>query len=203
MKQAHNTLRLGTGACALVALFLVAGCSNGSSTDHGAVNRSSDAPNMSEAETNQRSTHRPSIAPTRTRPNWDAVAKTSWNGLQVEVNRVVSDSNGFTAVYWSFINKRDEAFYIGDIFQRKVRGWYMADYLSSIKIVSQSTGRKYFPLSDPELDCVCTKLGGAEFSDVPSGGRLQGYTTYYIPPEVNTVSIKFPKFDLLENIEVQ
>lgn len=152
----------------------------------------------------------PSLAPMRSRPPQDTLASNEGNDFRAEVNRVESERNGFVTVYWTLTNISDERQSVQEYLgQRKYGGvayfseqfpWYRQSDVDGVEIVQD--GKRYLSVTDSSSNCVCSTstLGGAGF--LPSGESLEAYSSYYLPEDVESVSVSFPDIDPMEDIRV-
>lgn len=193
--------------CLLViagALLAVAGCSGGGSP------RTTDE-DSGRNDGQPRSVPSPTLPPRRSPPQWPVVASAKGEELRVEVNRVRSDSYGFTMVHWTVTNISSNAIDLRDFFHRRdysvmsgIDQWYMGPYMAGVELVSRDQGQIYLPLTDPKLDCVCSKSSAVlDNASLAPGNYIRGYTAYFIPPDSKTISVSFPGFELLKNIPIK
>lgn len=191
-----------------VAVFLVVtGCS-GDNQQSDAHQPSNDA-NQSTSSAKGSS----SPAPERTRPSRATLANGTAQGQQVEVNRVLSDSTGFTIVYWTLTNEGDGSLYLRDFFDERHYGtlayfqdqypWYLGPDMKGVEVVLQEQGQRYLPITDSDSNCLCSSSVRGNY-DLAPGESVYGYSAYYIPSGVEEIAVSFPGADeLIREIPVE
>lgn len=206
MWRTWKPLQPGTGLCVLLAVIVsTAGCSGGG-------NQTDDSP-TGDASTQQTASpgsgKTSTLAPMRSRPPRDALASAEGDGVRAEVNKVVANDVGFVVVYWTLINTGENELSVHELFgKRNYSGaayfseqfpWYLTDNMEGVEVVLSE--ERYLPITDPGSNCVCSTTT-LDVAFLPSGKSIEAYSAYYLPRDVESVSVSFPGLDLMEDIPV-
>lgn len=195
----------------LLSLCLVGAASVGCS---GSEDGSVDQPTQSQ-QVEPTGNGGPSLAPLRSRSPRPTVTSTTHEGVRLDVNRVTSDGEGFTVVYWTLTNVGDNTLDFREYFRDiRVRygdmayfqdqyPWYLTEYLLA-EVIVPSTGKLYPPITDRDANCLCGSWSTQEISEeLPAGEGIRAYSAYYLPSDVQRIDFRVSGFDRIEDIPLQ
>lgn len=199
MKARRYTRRVLPSLVIAGALLAITSCSGDGSPDAKGGSSATDGGRS-------QSVPSPTLAPPRSPPQWPVLASAKGGKLRVEVNRIRSDSHGFTMVHWTLTNISDHRVVLPDALggRRDYNAkWYWGHNLAGVELISRDTGNIYLPLTDPNGNCVCNYWTGIHQNGfLASGNYIRGYTAYFIPPDLRNIGVSFPGFELLKNIPI-
>ncbi|RNL83493.1 hypothetical protein EFW17_15960 [Halostreptopolyspora alba] len=127
----------------------------------------------------------------------------------VEVNQLrQTESGGYTSLTWSLQNNESKDIDIiefkNETYTYGIKGKTEA---AGVALVDEEKGVRYYPLKDSSEEEVCLCSGAERTStfqnSVSDGEKATYWSAFNLPEDVSTVTVDIPKFEPIEDVQIE